>query len=57
MKLEFIKDTKCGILSYQINGNEEFIAFDNVLREKGVKYRMAICADSSHKLVKVELLS
>ena len=40
MKLDLTKNK--GKLSYKVNDSEEFTAFDNILREKNLKYRLAI---------------
>ena len=42
MKLQFTEQSKYGTLSYKINDGNEFIVFNNVLREKGLQYRLAI---------------
>ena len=57
MTLKFVKDTKAGILSFKIDDDEEVIAFDDVLRENGLSYRMAVCADVyGDRKIKIELL-
>ena len=50
MKLQFIKGKNKGILSYKINNNDEFITFDDVLREFWLSYRMVVSANSMHKI-------
>ena len=42
MKLLFIKNKEHGILSYRVNDDKQFIAAEDVPREKDLKYRMAV---------------
>ena len=53
MKLDFPSYSKVGILSYQIDDDEEFIAADDVPREKELKYRMAITMGVNNTKIKL----
>ena len=54
MKLVFSSNSNYGILSYKINDEYEFIAADNVPRDKKLKYRLAITMEE--KTTAVELI-
>ena len=57
MKLEFVEDIKEGTLSFKIDDGTEFVVSDNVLREQGLKYRMAVSADPyGDRKLKIQLL-
>ena len=53
MILQFTEKSKYGILSYKIHDKNEFIAFDNVLREKGLEYRLAIAMKSKKSALRI----
>ena len=51
MKLKF--DKNCGVLTFKINDNKQFIAFNNIYKDNELMYRVAITTQHIHESIQL----